>query len=1027
MGAGGSEQVRWSEDTRDRPGRGGRRERDSKNGDDAFEFDSMSDNGNSGGSSRSSGGGNSSSSSSSSSSWSDDKRIKQGKSHRGESAESSPHNYNEPYHNEYSYNEYKYIPGWEWEEGEQEEEAAEAEFEAVARLWEEMEASGKVHPLSAPVGGLRWKQEAQERFPDLARTAGVFPYMGDVIEREELDTPYDYAPPPEISNEEEELDTPYDFVPPPEIDREGGWLQWSVCVFADSYSCVFPYMGDVIERDVIERDVIERDVIERDVIEKDVIEREELDTPYDYPPPPDIDSQVGLCNDPQASGPADSSPALLPTSAMIDKLQDLQTTLQLYCPKEEAMKHRRQQSQAEQEEPMNIFALGLVEEGVRVQNPVVCVQGRQRWQQWLQLVGSAGGHLHLHHLYSETLVKTPDRRWITALWTILLAKSGREAVAGMGLSDWWERNLPEHEAEIRRNLPAEEGQYETRGVQGNGILGFEKRRDKLRQADEEEDEEEDEQSRMNGGSNSNGGSDAGGRKGRGRRSSKEGKEGEGGKEGEDMEDDAIFLVGKTRFGMNTRGKISAVDSTWFIADDPTAVRETARGELFLRALLLKEEQEIQRQYKEIIIGACSNACWLLAAEILIILGRTILAFASSIFLLSIRFTGFYAMRHAALRVASASASKVSRRKSDLTRKSQNALSSVIPAPTPQILSSRAIGDARLDSFQEAAPPFAPIAPRFAASDAVVPLATSERRSVIPAVPFAARSYVSGTGLTAGPAAQPGSAASATAGSPIASAASADRASGPGSGQAGSERRGWNLLFGGGAAERGGQGAGGSGGGAAAEAEGKGDGGGGWLSRFQTFLRLGKGGGGKALEKKRLTHAEGLTEFANQLKRARQFGQLTTFGKSLPKGGQSVVTNSLRKQEVITLALAAYAAEAKLADERLSIPFAVRQRVASETGSTMGEIDMLLAKYEWFAEAANRMQELQDQGKPLPRSFAEIEQMMGGPWSPSKKGAGSGASAGSAGGAGSAGAPSRNSPCPCGSGKRYKRCCGAGTK
>ncbi|CAI7753120.1 unnamed protein product, partial [Closterium sp. NIES-53] len=169
-------------------------------------------------------------------------------------------------------------------------------------------------------------------------------------------------------------------------------------------------------------------------------------------------------------------------------------------------------------------------------------------------------------------------------------------------------------------------------------------------------------------------------------------------------------------------------------------------------------------------------------------------------------------------------------------------------------------------------------------------------------------------------------------------------------------------------------------------------------------------------------------FANQLKRARQFGQLTTFGKSLPKGGQSVVTNSLRKQEVITLALAAYAAEAKLADERLSIPFSVRQRVASETGSTMGEIDMLLAKYEWFAEAANRMQALQDQGKPLPRSFAEIEQMMGGPWSPPKTGARSGASAGSAGGAGSAAAaPARNNPCPCGSGKKYKRCCGAGTK
>ncbi|CAI5466256.1 unnamed protein product [Closterium sp. Yama58-4] len=605
-----------------------------------------------------------------------------------------------------------------------------------------MEASGKVHPLSAPVGGLRWKQEAQERFPDLARTAGVFPYMGDVIEREALDTPYDYAPPPEI------------------------------------------------------------------------------------------DSEVAGRN------PSETS----------------------------------QQAQAQQEEPVDIFALGLVEEGVRVQNPVVCVRGQGSLPQVVPM--PSGGFQ----------ADRADGMRPFHVAAVAAVAHGMAALAAPG------------------------------GVSRGALAS------------------------------------------------------------------APSLLGNTREGTRERS----------------------------RPLIL--------------LGSSPTIRWL-SPESLFLSGYPRLFLAAPSLALHLRFIGSNAMRHAALRVVSASASKVSRRKPDLTSKSRNALSSgIIPATIPQILSSRAIGDARLDSFQEAAPPFAPIASRFAAADAVVPLATSERRGRIPAVPFAARSYVSGTGRTAAPA------ASAPAGSPLASAASANRASSPGSDKAGSERRGWNLLFGGGGEEREGQGAGGRGGGAAAEAEGKGESGGGWLSRFQTFLRLGKGGAGKAGEKKRLTHAEGLTEFANQLKRARQFGQLTTFGKSLPKGGQSVVTNSLRKQEVITLALAAYAAEAKLADERLSIPFSVRQRVASETGSTMGEIDMLLAKYEWFAEAANRMQALQDEGKPLPRSFAEIEQMMGGPWSPPKKGAGSGASSGSAGGAGSAAAaPARNSPCPCGSGKRYKRCCGAGTK
>ncbi|CAI5523177.1 unnamed protein product [Closterium sp. Naga37s-1] len=509
MGGGASEQVRWSEGGKDTSELGGNVKRDSKYTDSKFEFARRSDSGYQRSSSRTNG-----------------NNSEHDKSRRNESAESALHDYNE-----YNHNEYKNIPGWEWEEGEQEEEAAEAEFEAVARLWEEMEASGKVHPLSAPVGGLRWKQEAQERFPDLARTAGVFPYMGDVIEREELDTPYDYAPPPEIDSEALAM-----------IDRLQDLLTALRLFLPHALSTPLPAPPVTSKKEGGEGKG-QGDWEQQEEGQKE----EEWENERIHEDKPLRQRQQQQQQQPQE---------------------------QQQQQRQERQEQQEQQSRARREEPVDIFALGLVEEGVRVQNPVVCVWGQDRWQQWLHLMGSAGGHLHLHHLYSETLVKAPDRRWITALWTILLAKSGRQAVAGMGLSDWWKRNLPEHEAEIRRNLPEEEGQDERGGVGRNGKL-------------------------------------------------------------------------------------------------------------------------------------------------------------------------------------------------------------------------------------------------------------------------------------------------------------------------------------------------------AAEAESKGESGGGWLSRFQTFLRLGKGGAGKAGEPKRLTHAEGLTEFANQLKRARQFGQLTTFGKSLPKGGQSVVTNSLRKQEVITLALAAYAAEAKLADERVS--------------------------------------------------------------------------------------------------------------
>ncbi|GJP81721.1 hypothetical protein CLOP_g11858 [Closterium sp. NIES-67] len=302
---------------------------------------------------------------------------------------------------------------------------------------------------------------------------------------------------------------------------------------------------------------------------------------------------------------------------------------------------------------------------------------------------------------------------------------------------------------------------------------------------------------------------------------------------------------------------------------------------------------------------------------------------------------------------------------DIGRKSRNAISpGVLSAHnSPRVRASTTTGDARLDS-SPAASSLAPNAARLAAAGSVSPALVA---------PFAARTYAS--------ASQPGSAVSAPAGSPLASAASAAPGSGPGSDQAGKaesggsgKRGGWNLLFG--------------------------------------------GGGG--------------AEFANQLKRARQFGQLTTFGKGLPKGGQNAVTGSLKKQEVIAFALAAYAAEVKATHEQLSIPFSVRERIAREAGSSVADVDSLLAKYEWFKEAGRRMQELQDQGKPLPRSFTEIEKMMGGSWSSYKAGAAAsavgaaGPAAAAAAGAASQG-PARNSPCPCGSGKRYKRCCGAGMK
>ncbi|GKV40404.1 hypothetical protein SLEP1_g48056 [Rubroshorea leprosula] len=59
-----------------------------------------------------------------------------------------------------------------------------------------------------------------------------------------------------------------------------------------------------------------------------------------------------------------------------------------------------------------------------------------------------------------------------------------------------------------------------------------------------------------------------------------------------------------------------------------------------------------------------------------------------------------------------------------------------------------------------------------------------------------------------------------------------------------------------------------------------------------------------------------------------------------------------------------------------------------------------------------MEKLKEEGKPLPKSMGEVQKLMGS--TPLDLARSNLAKSGQI---------SRNAPCPCGSQKRYKRCCG----
>eukprot|EP00245_Coleochaete_scutata_P013624 TRINITY_DN5606_c0_g1_i1.p1 TRINITY_DN5606_c0_g1~~TRINITY_DN5606_c0_g1_i1.p1 ORF type:complete len:260 (+),score=46.92 TRINITY_DN5606_c0_g1_i1:131-910(+) len=152
----------------------------------------------------------------------------------------------------------------------------------------------------------------------------------------------------------------------------------------------------------------------------------------------------------------------------------------------------------------------------------------------------------------------------------------------------------------------------------------------------------------------------------------------------------------------------------------------------------------------------------------------------------------------------------------------------------------------------------------------------------------------------------------------------------------------------------------------------------------------------------------MNNFLKQLRDAQRLGSLASFGRGLPRGGEKVVAQSLKQQEAIVLAMN----DEERADPN-SLTAEGKARVAKACGCKVVDVDILLQKYDWMKRASRKMVALKKEGKPIPKTMEEVEALMGEKWVPSQR-----PSDGSP--------PSRNGPCPCGSGKRYKRCCGAGT-
>ncbi|CAK8544728.1 unnamed protein product [Lathyrus sativus] len=148
----------------------------------------------------------------------------------------------------------------------------------------------------------------------------------------------------------------------------------------------------------------------------------------------------------------------------------------------------------------------------------------------------------------------------------------------------------------------------------------------------------------------------------------------------------------------------------------------------------------------------------------------------------------------------------------------------------------------------------------------------------------------------------------------------------------------------------------------------------------------------------------LLNFADEMKKARKIGAF----KEYMVGRSSEVTfaTAFEKYEAIIRYLAAF----DYTGENLKTSH--KQEAAKHCNCTIADVENALAKFTWAKEAQKKIQELNKEGKPMPKNIAELQKLVGtNPLDLARSNLAK------------SGQVSRNAPCPCGSKKRYKRCCG----
>lgn len=148
----------------------------------------------------------------------------------------------------------------------------------------------------------------------------------------------------------------------------------------------------------------------------------------------------------------------------------------------------------------------------------------------------------------------------------------------------------------------------------------------------------------------------------------------------------------------------------------------------------------------------------------------------------------------------------------------------------------------------------------------------------------------------------------------------------------------------------------------------------------------------------------LLQFADSMSKARKLGELKKY--VVGRGSEATFSDAFEKQEAIIRYLGGCDPTGE------NIQTSQKKEAAKQCNCTLTEVENALSKFTWAKQAEKKVLKLKEEGKPMPKNLAEVQKLMGS--SPLDVARSSMLKSGQT---------SRNSPCPCGSKKLYKRCCG----